>query len=171
MPSSTEPTAKHAARVARTDRNDTKAVDAAATSPVSRRRESRSDDASELPNVSLGSGTAAPTGTRAGAFRSLGGASDFGGGEIGVVSSAPRAFGVGSPTAAVGGGWPPAFGGGGAFGGRSASVFGNAFGAGSPGGGAGASPVLGGGGSGGVGGVGAFGAFGAFSEGAGGGIC
>ena len=142
-----------------------------------RRRPCR-DDASlarttrpNFPNVSLGSGTAAPTGTRAGAFRSLGGASDFGGGEIGVVSSAPRAFGVGSPTAAVGGGWPPAFGGGGAFGGRSASVFGNAFGAGSPGGGAGASPVLGGGGSGGVGGVGAFGAFGAFSEGAGGGIC
>ena len=60
MPSSTEPTAKHAARVARTDRNDTKAVDAAATSPVSRRRESRSDDASELSErlARLGNGRA-----------------------------------------------------------------------------------------------------------------
>lgn len=118
------------------------------------------------PNFSFGSGTATPPekneahGWRSDPFGSLGGGGDFGG-----ASSAPRGFGVGGP-AVGGGGSPPAFAGGGLgglFGSPSASLFGNAFGAGAPGGGgggAGASPVWGGGGFGGVGGVGGFGAFG-----------
>jgi hypothetical protein len=141
-----------------------------------------SSDASLAPNVSrpnfsFGSGTASPAESRAGPspFGSVpsSGAGDVRGGAVGAPETAPRGFGNGGarepgppgPPEHLGVGSPPAFAGGGLgglFGGNSASLFGNAFGTGSPGAGAGAgaAPVWGGGGFGALrGGVGGFGAF------------
>ena len=137
------------------------------------------------PNFSFGSGTASPAESRAGPspFGSVpsSGAGDVRGGAVGAPETAPRGFGNGGarepgppgPPEHLGVGSPPAFAGGGLgglFGGNSASLFGNAFGTGSPGhtgAGAGAAPVWGGGGFGAL--RGGVGGFGAFDGGAGGG--